>query len=235
MVDERFIRTEYMLGSEAMQKISDTRIAVFGVGGVGGYVVEVLARAGVKHLALFDNDKVNFTNINRQLVATSSSVGRLKIDVAKDRILDINPSASVETFNCFYLPENADDYDLSKYDYVVDCIDTVTAKVELAVRCNDLGVKIISSLGSRNRLDFSRFKVCDIFETQYCALARVMRSALRKRGVKKLKVVYSDEISFVKNDSNVMVDGKCVESSPIGPALMGIIVGGEVIKDIIEN
>ena len=235
MIDERFIRTQLMFGKNAIENLCNARIAVFGVGGVGGYVVEILARAGVTNFAIFDSDKVNLTNINRQIIATTSSIGRYKIDVIKERILDINPIASVETYNCFYLPENADNFDLSKYDYVVDCIDTITAKVELAVRCQILGVKIISSLGSRNRLDYRRFKVCDIYETHDDTLAKVMRKYLRKRGVQKLKVVYSDEPSIVCNDCNKMIDGKYIESSPIGPSLMGIIIGGEVIKDIINN
>ena len=233
-MNERFFRTELMFGTDAMEKIYNSRVAIFGVGGVGGYVAEILSRAGISNFAIFDNDKVNITNINRQLVATTSNIGKYKIDVIKDRILDINPEANVETFDCFYLPENADNYDLSKYDYVIDCIDTITAKVELAVRCTKLNVPIISSLGSRNRLDHTKFKVCDIFDTSYDTLAKVMRKYLKKRGVEHLKVVYSSEPSVIDNPES-KVDGKYIESSPIGPGLMGIIIGGEVIKDIIDK
>ena len=233
-MNERFLRTELMFGTEAMEKIFDAHVAVFGVGGVGGYVVEILARAGVGHFSIFDNDKVNLTNINRQIIATTSSIGKYKTDVIKNRILDINPDAKVETHNVFYLPNIADEYDLSKYDYVVDCVDTITAKVELAVRCQNLGVPILCSLGSRNRLDYTKFKICDIFETNSDTLAKVMRKYLRKRGVNKLKVVYSDEPSVIDNPS-CKVDGKYIESSPIGPSLMGVIIGGEVIKDLINN
>lgn len=233
-MDERFSRTELMLGGEVLKRLKDARVAVFGVGGVGGYVVEILARSGISHLALFDNDRVNITNINRQIIATTSSLEKYKIDVAKERILDINPEAEVETFNCFYLPENADNYDLSKYDYVVDCIDTISAKIELAKRCSELKVPLISSMGSRNRLDFSKFKVCDVFETRYDKLAKVMRYELRKRGIKHLKVVCSEEDSSAIYQIE-KINGKFVESSPVGPSIMGVIIGSEVMKDIAFN
>lgn len=233
-MDERFSRTELMLGGEVLERLKNARVAVFGVGGVGGYVVEILARSGISHLALFDNDRVNITNINRQIIATTSSLEKYKIDVAKERILDINPEAEVETFNCFYLPENADNYDLSKYDYVVDCIDTISAKIELAKRCSELKVPLISSMGSRNRLDFSKFKVCDVFETRYDKLAKVMRYELRKRGIKHLKVVCSEEDSSAIYQIE-KINGKFVESSPVGPSIMGVIIGSEVMKDIAFN
>lgn len=233
-MDERFSRTELMLGGEVLERLKNARVAVFGVGGVGGYVVEILARSGISHLALFDNDRVNITNINRQIIATTSSFEKYKIDVEKERILDINPEAEVETFNCFYLPENADNYDLSKYDYVVDCIDTISAKIELAKRCSELKVPLISSMGSRNRLDFSKFKVCDVFETRYDKLAKVMRYELRKRGIKHLKVVCSEEDSSAIYQIE-KVNGKFVESSPVGPSIMGVIIGSEVMKDIAFN
>lgn len=233
-MDERFSRTELMLGGEVLKRLKDARVAVFGVGGVGGYVVEILARSGISHLALFDNDRVNITNINRQIIATTSSLEKYKIDIAKERILDINPEAEVKTFNCFYLPENADNYDLSKYDYVVDCIDTISAKIELAKRCSELKVPLISSMGSRNRLDFSKFKVCDVFETRYDKLAKVMRYELRKRGIKHLKVVCSEEDSSAIYQIE-KINGKFVESSPVGPSIMGVIIGSEVMKDIAFN
>ena len=227
-------RLEILVGKENVNKIKSKNITVIGIGGVGGYVVEILARSGISHLALFDNDRVNITNINRQIIATTSSLEKYKIDVAKERILDINPEAEVETFNCFYLPENADNYDLSKYDYVVDCIDTISAKIELAKRCSELKVPLISSMGSRNRLDFSKFKVCDVFETRYDKLAKVMRYELRKRGIKHLKVVCSEEDSSAIYQIE-KINGKFVESSPVGPSIMGVIIGSEVMKDIAFN
>lgn len=230
-MDERFSRTELMLGGEVLNRLKNANVAVFGVGGVGGYVVEILARAGISNLAIFDNDRVDITNINRQIIATTSTIGMYKVDAVKNRILDINPDAKVETFKCFYLPENADEYDLSKYDYVIDCIDTVAAKVELAKRCENLKVPIIASMGSRNRLDYTKFKICDIFDTHYDKLAKIMRKKLRENGVKHLKVAYSEEDSseFYKIEKQ---NGLFVESTVIGPSIMGVIIGSEVVKSI---
>ena len=190
----QFSRTELLLGKEAMNKLEDARVAVFGIGGVGGYVCEALARSGVGKLDLIDNDKVCMSNLNRQIIATRKTVGQYKTEVMKDRILDINPEAEVNIHNCFFLPDNADEFPFEEYDYVVDAVDTVTAKIALVMKCKELDIPIISSMGAGNKLDGSQFKVADIYKTKVCPLAKVMRRELKKRGVKKLKVVYSEEI-----------------------------------------
>lgn len=187
----QFSRTELLVGKDGMEKLSNSHVAVFGIGGVGGYVVEALVRSGVSKFDIIDDDMVCLTNINRQIIATRDTVGKYKVDVMKERILSINPNAEVNTFKCFYMPENADDFDLSKYDYIVDAIDTVTAKLELIVRAKQLNVPIISSMGAGNKLNPAEFEVADIYSTSVCPLARVMRYELRKRGIKSLKVVYS--------------------------------------------
>ena len=189
----QFSRTQLLLGSDNMDRLADAKVAVFGIGGVGGYVVEALARSGVGSFVLVDDDKVCLTNINRQIIATRKTVGKYKVDVMKDRILEINPDADVEIRKCFYLPENAADFDFSEYDYVVDAVDTVTAKIELIMRAKEAGTPVISSMGAGNKLDASAFRVADIYKTKVCPLAKVMRRELKKRGVKKLKVVYSEE------------------------------------------
>ena len=189
----QFSRTELLLGKEAMQRLEEARVAVFGIGGVGGYVCEALARSGVGALDLVDDDKVCLTNLNRQIIATRRTVGRYKTEVMKERILDINPEAKVEIHNCFFLPENADDFPFEEYDYIVDAVDTVTAKISLVMKAKECNVPIISSMGAGNKLDASQFKVADIYKTKVCPLAKVMRRELKKRGVKKLKVVYSEE------------------------------------------
>ena len=188
----QFSRTELLLGKEAMDKLANSKVAVFGVGGVGGYVCEALARSGVGSFDLIDDDKVCLTNLNRQIIATRKSVGKYKTDVMKERILDINPDAKVEMHKCFFLPENADEFPFDSYDYVVDAVDTVTAKIELVLQSQKKGVPIISSMGAGNKLDGSMFQVADIYKTRVCPLAKVMRRELKKRGVKKLKVVYSE-------------------------------------------
>ena len=189
----QFSRTQLLLGSDNMDRLADAKVAVFGIGGVGGYVVEALARSGVGSFVLVDDDKVCLTNINRQIIATRKTVGKYKVDVMKERILEINPDADVEIRKCFYLPENAADFDFSEYDYVVDAVDTVTAKIELIMRAKEAGTPVISSMGAGNKLDASAFRVADIYKTKVCPLAKVMRRELKKRGVKKLKVVYSEE------------------------------------------
>ena len=186
----QFSRTELLLGKEAMNKLEDARVAVFGIGGVGGYVCEALARSGVGKLDLIDNDKVCMSNLNRQIIATRKTVGQYKTEVMKDRILDINPEAEVNIHNCFFLPDNADEFPFEEYDYVVDAVDTVTAKIALVMKCKELDIPIISSMGAGNKLDASAFRVTDIYKTKVCPLAKVMRRELKKRGVKKLKVVY---------------------------------------------
>ena len=189
----QFSRTELLLGKEAMNKLEGARVAVFGIGGVGGYVCEALVRSGVGKLDLIDNDKVCMSNLNRQIIATRNTVGKYKTEVMKSRILEINPEAEVNIHNCFFLPENAEEFPFEEYDYVVDAVDTVTAKIALVMKCKEVDVPIISSMGAGNKLDASAFRVTDIYKTKVCPLAKVMRRELKKRGVKKLKEVYSEE------------------------------------------
>lgn len=237
---EQFIRTEMLLGAETLEKLQNAHIAVFGVGGVGGYVVEALARSGVGQFDLIDNDTVALSNINRQIIATHSSVGKYKVDVMKERILDINPAAKVNVHKCFFLPENSKEFDFGKYTYIVDAIDTVTAKLELIVRANEAGVPIISSMGTGNKLNPTMLEVSDIYSTQVCPLARVMRTELKKRGIKKLKVVYSKEqpIKCLKKEKDKIISentGRIKDvpgSVAFVPSVAGFIIAGEVIKDI---
>lgn len=248
----QFSRTQLLLGEAAMEKLKNSRVAVFGVGGVGGYVCEALVRSGVGCFDLIDDDKVCLTNINRQIIATRKTVGKYKVEVMKDRILEINPDAAVNMHQCFFLPENADEFPFEEYDYVVDAVDTVTAKIELVMKCREKGVPIISSMGAGNKLDASAFRVADIYETKMCPLARVMRYELKKRGVKKLKVVYSeekpmrplDDMSISCRESCICPPGaerKCTERRDIPgsvafvPSVAGLIIGGEVIKDLIKQ
>lgn len=226
----QFSRTENLIGAAALKKLKNCHIAVFGVGGVGGYVVEALARAGVGNIDLIDSDCVDITNLNRQIIALHSTVGKLKVEVMRDRILDINPNATVNVFPILFLPENSAQFDFSKYDYVVDAIDNVTAKIELAVKCQESGTKIIASMGTGNKLDPTKFEVCDIYKTSVCPLAKVMRYELKKRNVKKLKVLYSKE-EPIKNS----VDPRTPMSISFVPSAAGLIIAGEVIKDIIKQ
>ena len=233
MLDE-FSRTQLLLGAENMERLSRARVAVFGIGGVGGYVVEALARSGVGSFVLVDDDKVCLSNINRQIIATRKTVGQYKVEVMRDRILDINPQAQVETRRCFYLPENADTFDFSQYSYVVDAVDTVTAKLEIILRAQAAGVPVISSMGAGNKLDPTRFQVADIYKTQMCPLAKVMRHELKKRGVKKLKVVYSDEKPLQPQEP-VEQSGKrrsVPGSTAFVPSVAGLILASEVVKDL---
>lgn len=233
MINE-FSRTELLLGTDAIKKLHNAKVAIFGVGGVGGYVCEALVRSGVGHFELIDNDDVSITNINRQIIATHSTVGRNKVDVMTERMLDINPNADIKPRKCFFLPENADEFDFSEYDYVVDAVDTVAAKIELAVRCYQANVPIISSMGAGNKLDPTGFKVADINKTSVDPLARVMRRELRNRGIKKLKVVYSEEKAIkpvieIQEDVNKRsIPG----STAFVPSVVGLIIASEVIKDI---
>ena len=190
----QFSRTQLLLGEEAMERLKNSRVAVFGIGGVGGYVCEALVRSGVGAFDLIDDDKVCLTNLNRQIIATRKTVGKYKTDVMKERMLEINPNVDVHIHNCFFLPENADEFPFEEYDYVVDAVDTVTAKIELVMKCQEKGVPIMSSMGAGNKLDASQFKVADIYKTKVCPLAKVMRRELKKRRVRKLKVVYSEEL-----------------------------------------
>lgn len=226
---EQFSRTKMLIGEEALDKLKNARVAVFGVGGVGGYVCEALARSGIGAIDLIDKDVVSKSNINRQIIALHSTLGKYKTEVMRDRIMDINPDAKVTVHNCFFLPSNSNEFDFSKYDYVIDAVDTVTAKVELIVKCKAVGVPVISSMGAGNKLEASAFKVSDIYKTSMCPLAKVMRHEMKKRGIKKLKVVYSEEKPIKPyNDGGENVPG----SVAFVPSVAGMIIAGEVIKDL---
>ena len=245
----QFSRTQLLLGKEAMDKLKNSRVAVFGIGGVGGYVCEALVRSGVGHFDLIDDDKVCLTNLNRQIIATRKTVGQYKTDVMKERMLDINPDIEVNVHKCFFLPENAEEFPFAQYDYVVDAVDTVTAKIELVMKAKEMKVPIISSMGAGNKLDPSAFRVADIYKTKMCPLAKVMRRELKQRGVKKLKVVYSEEkptrpledMAISCRNHCICPPGakhKCTERRDIPgsvafvPSVVGLIIAGEVIKDL---
>ena len=246
----QFSRTELLLGKEAMEKLKNAKVAVFGIGGVGGYVCEALVRSGVGAFDLIDDDnKVCLTNLNRQIIATRKTIGKYKTDVMKDRILEINPDARVEVHKCFFLPENADEFPFEEYDYIVDAVDTVTAKISLVMKAQEMNVPIISSMGAGNKLDASQFRVADIYKTKVCPLAKVMRRELKKRGVKKLKVVYSEEqptrpvedMAISCRTNCICPPGaahKCTERRDIPgsvafvPSVAGLIIAGEVVKDL---
>ena len=236
---EQFSRTELLLGEAAMEKLYHARVAVFGIGGVGGYTVEALARAGVGSLDLIDSDTVSVSNINRQILATHSTVGKLKVDVAKARVLDINPSCTVRTYPCFYLPDTADQFDFTEYDYIVDCIDTVTGKLQLVERAVAAGTPIICSMGTGNKLDPAAFQVADISKTSMCPLARIMRKELKKRGIHHLKVVYSQEEARkpdVDEEELKRIGKRQIPGSvAFVPGAAGLILAGEVVKDLIEK
>ncbi|MCR4956245.1 MAG: tRNA threonylcarbamoyladenosine dehydratase [Lachnospiraceae bacterium] len=225
-MDTQFTRTQMLLGVDAVEKLKQSKVAVFGVGGVGGYVVEALARSGVGSIVLVDKDAVSVSNINRQIIATTSTVGRDKVDVMKERILDICPKVQVEARKCFFLPENAGEFPFEEYDYVVDAVDTVTAKIALVMRAKEYNVPIISCMGAGNKLDPTGFMVSDIYKTEVCPLAKVMRHELKKRGIKKLKVVYSKEQPIKHEGENVP------GSVAFVPSVAGLIIAGEVIKDL---
>lgn len=232
-MDNRFERTALLFGENAINTLASKKIAVFGVGGVGGYVCEALVRSGIGSFDLFDNDKVCLSNLNRQIIALESTVGMYKTEAMKNRMLDINPNVTVNCHNVFYLPENADDFDLSQYDYVIDAIDTVSAKIELAKRCHSLGVNIISAMGAGNKINPCSFVVTDIFKTSVCPLARVMRRELKKANVDKLKVVYSVEEAIKPQVNNNETGKKLVGSCSFVPSVCGLIIASEVIKDLI--
>lgn len=235
----QFSRTELLLGREAMEKLKNARVAVFGVGGVGGYVCEALARSGVGAFDLIDNDTVSLTNLNRQIIATHSTIGKSKVKVMRERIQDINPDVNVWIHECFFLPENASEFDFSKYDYVVDAVDTVTAKLEIIMKAKQENIPVISSMGAGNKLDASKFTVTDIYKTKVCPLAKVMRRELKKRGVKKLKVVYSEENAITpiinedtKEELSMTQKRSIPGSIAFVPSVAGLILAGEVVKDI---
>lgn len=231
---KQFERTALLLGEAAVEKLAKARVAVFGVGGVGGYAVEALARSGVGRFVLTDSDTVSESNINRQIIATHSTVGRYKTEVMKERILEINPDAQVEVRQCFFLPENADSFDFTEYSYVVDAVDTVTAKLEIIMRAKAARVPVISSMGAGNKLDAAGFKAADIYDTSVCPLARVMRRELKKRGVESLKVVYSEE-EPIKPLAEISEGGKRALPGSVAfvPSAAGLVLAGEVIKDLI--
>lgn len=245
----QFSRTQLLLGESAMQELANKRVAVFGIGGVGGYACEALVRSGIGAFDLIDDDKVCLTNLNRQIIATRKTVGKYKTEVMKERMLEINPNVDVRIHNCFFLPENADKFPFNEYDYIIDAVDTVTAKISIVMKANELGIPVISSMGAGNKLDPTAFMVADIYKTRVCPLAKVMRRELKKRGVKKLKVVYSEEqptrpiedMSISCRTNCICPPGaehKCTERRDIPgsvafvPSVVGLIIAGEVIKDI---
>ena len=245
----QFSRTQLLLGQEGMEKLFQARVAVFGIGGVGGYTVEALARSGVGTLDLIDDDRICLTNLNRQIFATRKTVGQYKVDIAQQRILEINPKAVVHTYKTFYAPQTAELFDFTQYDYVVDAIDTVTGKLELVEQAEKAGVPIISSMGAGNKMDPTAFEVADIYETSVCPLARVMRRELKRRGIRKLKVVYSKEPPMTPIDDMAIscrtncicppgTARKCAQrrqvpgSNAFVPSVVGLIIAGEVVKDL---
>ena len=249
---DQFSRTQLLIGKEGIDKLRASRVAVFGIGGVGGYVCEALVRSGVGAFDLIDDDKVCLTNLNRQIIATRKTVGKYKAEVMAERIREINPDVDVRIHKCFFLPENADDFPFAEYDYVVDAVDTVTAKLELVMKAQALRIPIISSMGAGNKLDPTAFRVADIYQTKMCPLAKVMRIECRKRGVKKLKVVYSEEkptrpiedMSISCRTHCICPPGakhKCTErrdipgSTAFVPSVVGLIIAGEVVKDLCRS
>ena len=241
---DRFQRTKLLIGEEALRKLSCSRVAVFGIGGVGGYVCEALVRSGVGAFDLIDSDTVNLTNLNRQIIATMQTIGRYKVDVMKERMLQINPEADIRVHRCFFLPENAPEFHFEEYDYVVDAVDTVTAKIELILKAKESNVPVISSMGAGNKLDPGQFRIADIYKTNVCPLAKVMRRELKKRGISSLKVVYSEEMP-VKPDVEAAA---CKDSPDPGeeqskrrstpgsiafvPSVAGLMMAGEIVKDL---
>lgn len=242
----QFSRTELLVGAEGIEKLKNSRVAVFGIGGVGSYVVEALARSGVGTLDLIDHDKVSLTNLNRQIIATHSTIGRYKVDVAKERVLDINPEAVVYPYKTFFMPETAAEFDFSAYDYVVDAIDTVTGKIQLVMQADASHTPIISSMGAGNKMNPAAFKVADIYRTSVCPLAKVMRRELKNRGIKQLKVVYSEEVPVTprggevyseaidQNDTNV-TKKRIPGSNAFVPSVAGLIIAGEVVNDLLRS
>ena len=236
-MNETFARTELLIGEDGLKKLRKARVAVFGIGGVGGYAVEALARSGVGHFLLVDNDVVGESNLNRQIIALWSTLGRYKTAVMKERIADICPETEVKTQECFFLPEHADRFDFGAFDYVVDAIDTVSGKLELAVSCQKAGTPLISAMGAGNKLDPSRFEVTDIYRTKGCPLAKVMRRELRKRGIERLKVVYSTEEPKKPLRQILGGDGRKVTpgSMVFVPGTAGLLLASEVVKDLLER
>ena len=248
----QFSRTELLFGKEAMDSLFHARVAVFGIGGVGGYVCEALIRSGVQSFDLIDDDKVCLTNLNRQIIATRKTIGKYKADMMKERMLDINPQAVIRVHKCFFLPENADQFPFHEYDYIVDAVDTVTAKIALIIKAQEMNIPVISAMGAGNKQNPGRLQVADIYDTKVCPLARVMRRELKKRGVKKLKVVYSDEppikpvedMSISCRTNCICPPGaqhKCTErrdipgSAAFVPAAAGLMMAGEIVRDLADS
>ena len=237
MVEEQFVRTALLLGEEGVARLKRAKVAVFGIGGVGGFAVEALARAGVGAFLLVDSDRVCVSNINRQIIADWNTVGRYKTKVMQERIASVNPDAEVETRECFFLPENADSFDFSGWDYIVDAVDTVSAKLEIIVRAKEAGVPVISCMGAGNKLDPTRFEVADLYETSVCPLARVMRRELKKRGIDSCKVVYSREEARTPLEGMLSQEESGGRRSVSGsvsfvPSVAGLVAAGEVIRDL---
>ncbi len=244
-MENSFSRVEILLGGDAVEALSHKRVAVFGIGGVGGFAVEALARTGIGTLHLIDRDTVSMTNLNRQIIALHSTIGKYKTEVMRDRILDINPRAKVYVHNCFFLPENADEFDFTRYDYVLDAVDTVTAKLEIVMRAKQSGIPVISCMGAGNKLDPTAFRVADIYETSVCPLAKVMRRELKKRGVRELKVVYSQEKPAAGGGEAGRDSGEGIETEAhnrllVGsvayvPSVAGLVMASEVICDLLKE
>ena len=235
----QFSRTELLIGKDGLKKLQNSRVAVFGLGGVGGHAVEALVRSGVGAIDLIDDDKVCVTNLNRQLFATTKTIGKYKVDVAEERLLEINPEVKITKYQVFYSPENADKFDFSKYDYIIDAIDTVTGKISLIEKSKEFNVPIICAMGAGNKMDPTRFEVADISKTSVCPLAKVIRQELKKRRIKKVKVVYSKEVPVKIDDSSLkeeLKEGKhrIPGSNAFVPSVVGLIIAGEVIKDLIS-
>ena len=248
----QFSRTELLIGEDGINKLQNAKVAVFGVGGVGSFVVEGLVRAGVGHFVLVDDDKICLTNLNRQIIATRKTIGKYKVDVAKERILEINPNATVETYQEFYMPNSESNILTEDLDYVVDCIDTVTAKIELVMNCKKLNIPIISAMGTGNKLDPSKFEITDIYKTSVCPLAKVMRKELRKRNIESLKVIYSKEEPIkIKQEANCSCKTNCIcppgtkrkcsirnqvpGSISFVPSVAGLMIAGEIVREIIKK
>ncbi len=248
----QFSRTELLIGEDGINKLQNAKVAVFGVGGVGSFVVEGLVRAGVGHFVLVDDDKICLTNLNRQIIATRKTIGKYKVDVAKERILEINPNATVETYQEFYMPNSESNILTEDLDYVVDCIDTVTAKIELVMNCKKLNIPIISAMGTGNKLDPSKFEITDIYKTSVCPLAKVMRKELRKRNIESLKVIYSKEEPIkIKQEANCSCKTNCIcppgtkrkcsirnqvpGSISFIPSVAGLMIAGEIVREIIKK
>ena len=235
-MDEKFSRTEMLIGNEGMEKLNDAKVAIFGIGGVGSFVCEGLARSGVGNFILVDYDKIDESNINRQLIATVKTIGKCKADLMRERILEINPDANVETYKEFYMADSEIDILTEDLSYAVDCVDTIMAKIAIICKCDEVGIPVISSMGTGNKLDPTMFEVADIFETSVCPLARIMKKDLRKRNIEKLKVVYSKEHPINTNDCAINQQNskyKVKGSVSFVPSVAGLIIAGEVVKDIV--